>query len=211
MKKKQIEENQFFEQPASDLIKNLTRLWDENIIEKIQEKWPLRENSVLFLKKISPKTPQLAEEIEEILFENFFVKYINEYTSRIRHLIFLSIYYPNQFVEFITILSQCVEYSAKKDIILEWSCNSDRIASDDEKVPIKIPQLGEKWIDQNLQFTEKDPYLQIFKNNSKGEIACKRCRSFDVTYTSAQTRSADEAESNFYTCHNPKCGYKWKT
>ena len=41
-------------------------------------------------------------------------------------------------------------------------------------------------------------------------LACPKCKEHQVSYYQRQTRSADEPATNFCTCHNPKCRYRWK-
>lgn len=44
--------------------------------------------------------------------------------------------------------------------------------------------------------------------NDNKSIQCYKCKSFNIQVTTAQTRSADEGTTIFYTC---ECGNRWKT
>lgn len=46
------------------------------------------------------------------------------------------------------------------------------------------------------------------ESSSGSDIKCPQCGKFNVTYTQAQTRSADEPMTTFYYCTD--CGKRWK-
>jgi len=59
---------------------------------------------------------------------------------------------------------------------------------------------------------EKDMRLEEIKakenEDYNGLFKCKKCGTNKVTYTQAQTRSADEPMTTFFNCLN--CGNRWK-
>ena len=54
----------------------------------------------------------------------------------------------------------------------------------------------------------KKEYANVMVKNTSG-INCRKCGSDNVNVRSVQTRSADEAPTQFYTCLN--CNNRWKT
>lgn len=61
-----------------------------------------------------------------------------------------------------------------------------------------------KW--QNIQDLRLPKNIK--KEKVKGLYKCKKCHSFYTTFTTAQTRSADEPASIFIYCN--ECEYRWK-
>lgn len=55
---------------------------------------------------------------------------------------------------------------------------------------------------------EKEKLLGPEGKDFESSFTCYRCRSKKVTYTQAQTRSADESMTTFFYCMN--CGNRWK-
>jgi len=53
---------------------------------------------------------------------------------------------------------------------------------------------------EEIKAKENEDYNGLFK--------CKKCGTNKVTYTQAQTRSADEPMTTFFNCLN--CGNRWK-
>jgi DNA-directed RNA polymerase subunit M/transcription elongation factor TFIIS len=54
----------------------------------------------------------------------------------------------------------------------------------------------------------KKEYVNMMVKNTSG-IVCRKCKSDNVNVRLVQTRSADEAPTQFYTCLN--CNNRWKT
>ena len=63
-----------------------------------------------------------------------------------------------------------------------------------------------------LDAIEKRDFHRVTQNrdfvDSRGLFKCPKCKSNATTYTSVQTRSADEPMTNFITCLN--CDNRWK-
>ncbi len=57
----------------------------------------------------------------------------------------------------------------------------------------------------------KDQFLKTLKQPRfiTGFYTCKRCGSKNVKTRTLQTRSGDESSTDYNTCLNPSCGYKW--
>jgi len=42
------------------------------------------------------------------------------------------------------------------------------------------------------------------------QIKCPKCHNKDAYFWTSQTRAADESETKFYKCTNPKCQHTWR-
>jgi len=81
--------------------------------------------------------------------------------------------------------------------------------------PHKLPYMSceemfpEIWKDilEKLERKIKGAY-EIKQVSMTDAIRCSRCRNNKITYYSMQTRSADEADTKFYSCLI--CSHKWK-
>jgi transcription elongation factor S-II len=68
------------------------------------------------------------------------------------------------------------------------------------------------WAKKAFDIKRKD--LEMEASRAKGDegysgmFTCKRCYKKKVTYTQAQTRSADEPMTTFFCCL--ECGNRWK-
>lgn len=67
-----------------------------------------------------------------------------------------------------------------------------------------FPELY-KFIEDNKRI-EEDAKIELV--NQDGILTCFKCKSKKTTYTTLQTRSADEPETVFALCYN--CGKRWK-
>ena len=105
-------------------------------------------------------------------------------------------------------------------LLKKYSINPDVIAFLEDR------QYGEGTASENLikehaKRTEKqnalildarpiidESHIQDIKDLK--HMICNKCGGDDIDWKTAQTRSADEGMTQFFTCRNPKCGTKWK-
>jgi hypothetical protein len=72
-----------------------------------------------------------------------------------------------------------------------------------------LANAGKKDEDEKLEMEKMNPAMvaQVEKSISK-EFQCSKCKERTVSYSQAQTRSADEPMTTFCECWN--CGNRWK-
>lgn len=56
------------------------------------------------------------------------------------------------------------------------------------------------------EFAKKDEYAEVEVKGAKINLPCPKCGNPELTYNTAQLRSADEGQTVFYSCES--CGYK---
>lgn len=78
-----------------------------------------------------------------------------------------------------------------------------------DKIPILEPKEinPEHWKSVIDEYDMKEDVLKNYKQLTTDQFKCGRCKQKRATYYQLQTRSADEASTNFVTCIN--CGNKW--
>lgn len=55
-------------------------------------------------------------------------------------------------------------------------------------------------------FEHEDGQVEVAVKSAKINVPCPQCDNFELSYNTAQVRSADEGQTVFYFCE--KCGYK---
>lgn len=50
----------------------------------------------------------------------------------------------------------------------------------------------------------------VARIREKTNAICDKCNNTEAYFEQMQTRSGDEGSTQFYTCTNVKCGFKWK-
>ncbi|XP_043200263.1 DNA-directed RNA polymerase I subunit RPA12-like [Amphibalanus amphitrite] len=101
--------------------------------------------------------------------------------------------------------------------ILPLPCGSSLVSCNVCKLQVDMAdQLG-KEVTYVIKFNDLDVYTRGKEQSSDGAAAeasgpvaektCPRCGHPEMSYATAQLRSADEGQTIFYTC--PKCAYKF--
>lgn len=80
------------------------------------------------------------------------------------------------------------------------------------KYPAEVLWPGGPWAAAMMKARQKDLDREALKAKEDeayaGMFTCRKCKKMKVTYTQAQTRSADEPMTTFFCCLS--CGNRWK-
>ena len=87
------------------------------------------------------------------------------------------------------------------------------LKSDVEFLQYIIDEKWSKYIadmswDEMVNFNIKEEITYVSNKNNDGLFKCRKCKTYNTTYYSLQTRSADEPMTNFITCQT--CNTRWK-
>lgn len=135
------------------------------------------------------KAEILTFAIEQRVYESFFVFNPVKYARRIR---LLSIH-----------ISRNPERFSKMDPCFVATMNSTELGQDITEKKDKEKRKREDILKQAKEKEDK-----LFQ--SRSEHQCGKCKGFDTSFNTAQTRSGDEAVTVFFTCHNEKCRHRWR-
>jgi DNA-directed RNA polymerase I subunit RPA12 len=69
---------------------------------------------------------------------------------------------------------------------------------------IENPEMNS--ISISKHFSHDDEQTEIKVKGAKINVSCPKCNCAELSYSTAQVRSADEGQTVFYFCE--KCGYK---
>jgi transcription elongation factor S-II len=147
---------------------------------------------------------QLAADLEDAVFAQFRSATVAGYTDRLRSLRFNL--KKNE--------SLCAAIVAKRCSITRlMEMKPDEMISKIEAKERKeaneelFASVQTDWIDHNREALAKQAGIKLDESRY---IICPRCKSEKTSFFQKQTRSADEPMTNFCTCHNTKCGHKWR-
>eukprot|EP00039_Didymoeca_costata_P004725 m.75764 g.75764 ORF g.75764 m.75764 type:complete len:118 (+) comp12521_c0_seq2:109-462(+) len=93
-----------------------------------------------------------------------------------------------------------------KDVFSCPRCNEQHRAADFEG--IKITSKTRPYAFQKPKFNTGKNETREGTKDPKVDEACPKCGKHEMTFTTAQLRSADEGQTIFYTCQ--ACGHKYQ-
>lgn len=131
----------------------------------------------------------IAWAIEQAVYDNHFLSSYEKYAQKVR---LLARYICQRSSVFLTLDPCLVAGMTPQEL------NQIITEKESQKEEVEIPVITNEEHKNKLQ--------QIM--NTKSEHACRKCKSFETDYTTANTRSGDEGATVFFRCNN--CGHKWR-
>jgi transcription elongation factor S-II len=155
------------------------------------------------LLKLFGTNVQLAADLEQAVFDKFKSATDSQYNDKLRSLRFNL--KKNQSLCH-ALLQKRVSVEKLMAMSSEDMLTRQEQAARSEADAELFAAVQTDWMDHNRDKVAKSAGMEL----TAGLVTCGKCKGTNTSFFQKQTRSADEPMTNFCTCHNTKCGHKWR-